>query len=73
MLPNYVNQLLSALRVLLLNAGGHVVIDDRAGLMEPELTSGLINILERWPQRPEVTILSNDPSWGRLTAAEPVA
>jgi hypothetical protein len=65
-LPHYVTQLLSAFRLFLFNTTVPVVIDNRAAQLEPETISGLVNVLQRWPAHPQVTILSTEEAWGKL-------
>jgi ABC-type bacteriocin/lantibiotic exporter with double-glycine peptidase domain len=65
-LPHYVTQLLSAFRVFLFNTTVPVVIDNRAAQLEPETISGLVNVLQRWPSHPQVTILSTEEAWSQL-------
>lgn len=65
-LPHYIAQLISAFRVLLLNADSSIVIDNRAAHLEPETVSGLVNVLQRWPSHPRITILGNDQAWSAL-------
>lgn len=67
-LPHYIAQLISAFRVLLLNADTNIIIDNRAASLEPETVSGLVNVLQRWPSHPKITILGNDQAWSALTA-----
>lgn len=66
-LPHYIAQLISAFRVLLLNTNAAVVIDNRSLQLEPETVSGIVNVLQRWPAHPSITILGNDQAWSVLT------
>ena len=68
-LPYYITQLMSAFRVLLLNADTTIVIDNRAASLEPETVSGLVNVLQRWPNHPKIMILGNDHAWSALNPA----
>jgi len=67
-LPHYVTQLLSAFRVFLFNTTVPVVIDNRGAQLEPETISALVNVLQRWRDHPQITILSSEDAWSQLTA-----